>query len=99
MNVLEFANVFNTVYTKIKHLHRINWDITPDFEAQSIMIRIPSIDAVYVWKYKDNVLEAHSYEEFWSDRTTHYDNYDLKLFIKIIKKIIKGKGFDLEYRC
>lgn len=53
MNVFEFANVFNTVYKKIKHLHRINWDITPDFENWAIMIRVPSRDAVYVWRYKE----------------------------------------------
>lgn len=98
MSIFEFANVFNTVYKKIKHLHRINWDITPDFEMCAIMIRIPSIDAVYVWRYKEKVLEAHSYEEFWSDRTTYYKEYDLNRFIKVMKRIIKGKGYSLAYR-
>lgn len=47
---------------------------------------------------KKRVLEAHSYEEFWSDRTTYYKEYDLKLFVKIMKRILKVKGFSLEYR-
>ena len=47
---------------------------------------------------KRKVLEAHSYEEFWSDRTTYYKDYDLNRLIKVMKRIIKGKGYSLAYR-
>lgn len=48
MSVFEFTKLFVTVYKKIKHLHRINWDIVPDFDTQTIVLTVPSIDAVYV---------------------------------------------------
>lgn len=98
MSVFEFTKLFVTVYKKIKHLHRINWDIVPDFDTQIIILTVPSIDAVYVWKVKENVLEAHSREEFYSEITTYYKEYDFKRFIKVMKRIIKGKGYSLAYR-
>lgn len=97
MSVFEFTKLFVTVYKKIKHLHRINWDIVPDFDTQTIVLTVPSIDAVYVWKVKENVLEAHSREEFYSERTTYYKEYDLKRFIKVMKRILRSKRFKLNY--
>ncbi len=97
MSVFEFTKLFVTVYKKIKHLHRINWDIVPDFDTQIIILTVPSIDAVYVWKVKENVLEAHSREEFYSERTTYYKEYDFKLFIKVMKKILRRKNVDLNW--
>lgn len=95
---LNLQNYLSLYIKKIKHLHRINWDIVPDFDTQTIVLTVPSIDAVYVWKVKENVLEAHSREEFYSERTTYYKEYDLKRFIKVMKRIIKGKGYSLAYR-
>lgn len=85
-----------TIYRKLKHLHQVKWLFIPNYKTGSVMIDVPGIDATYVWN-TDNTLESHSRSAFYSYKTTYYKNYDLKLFIKVMKKILKRKSFNLNY--
>lgn len=50
---------------------------------------------MFVWYSEINQLQAISIEE--KDNVTTYQDYDFKLFIKVMKKILRGKIFNLNY--
>lgn len=84
------------VYRKLKHLHQVKWLLIPNKKNKSVILDVPCIDATYVWN-TDNTLESHSRSAFYSDKTIVYEDYDFKLFIKVMKKILKRKSFNLNY--
>lgn len=92
-----------TIYCKLKHLHQIEWDTYTccsrepwsDIGVWNIHVIVPSRDAMYVWHSENNQLEAISIEN--KDSITTYKDYDFKLFVKVMKKILRRKSFNLNY--
>ena len=91
------------IYRKLKHLHQVEWDTYTicgrepgsDIGAWDIHVIVPSRDAMYVWHSESNQLLAISIED--KDNVTTYRDYDFKLFIKVMKKILRRKNVDLNW--
>lgn len=91
------------VYRKLKHLHQVQWDTYSayskapgsDTGVWHINVIVPCRDAMYVWYSESNQLQAISIEN--KDNVTTFRDYDFKLFVKVMKKILRRKNFDLMY--
>lgn len=91
------------VYRKLKHLHQVQWDTYSTYSKAPgsdtgvwrVVVLVPCRDAMYVWSSASNQLQAISIED--KDNVTTYQDYDFKLFIKVMKKILRGKSFNLNY--
>ena len=86
-----------TIYHKLKHLHQVDWELCrmSDNGIWRIGVAVPSRNALYVWYDYCNQMRAISVDD--EDNITTYENCDLKLFIKVMKKILRRKNFDLKY--
>lgn len=92
-----------TVYRKLKHLHQVKWDTYSTYSkapgsdtgAWHVIVIVPCRDAMYVWHSENNQLQAISIED--KDNVTTYRDYDFKLFIKVMKKILRRKNVDLNW--
>lgn len=92
-----------TCYRKLKHLHQVQWDAYGTYSKAPasnkgvwrITVLVPCRDAMYVWYSESNHLQAVSIEDKNNVKT--YQDYDFKLFIKTMKKILKRKSFNLNY--
>lgn len=84
-----------TIYRKLKHLHQVQWELCriSDNGIWRIAVIVPSLNTIYVWYDYCNQTKAISLDD--EDNFTAYENYDLKLFIKTMKKILRRKSFDL----
>lgn len=87
--------VARTIHRKLKHLHQVDWELCrmSDNGIWRIAVVVPSRNAMYVWYDYCNQMRAISPDD--EDNFTTYNNYDLKLFIKVMKKILRRKNFDL----
>lgn len=87
--------VARTIYRKLKHLHQTEWDLCrlSDNGIWRIAVCVPSRNALYVWYDHLNQLVSIALDN--EDNYTTYEDYDLKLFIKVMKKILRCKNFDL----
>lgn len=91
------------VYRKLKHLHRLQWDTYSTYSKAPgtdtgvwhVVVLVPCRDAMYVWSSASNQLQAISIED--KDNVTTYRDYDFKLFIKVMKKILRRKNVDLNW--
>lgn len=91
------------VYRKLKHLHQVQWDTYSTYSKAPgsdtgvwrTVVLVPCFDVMFVWYSEINQLQAISIEE--KDNVTTYQDYDFKLFIKVMKKILRGKIFNLNY--
>ena len=83
-----------TIYRKLKHLHQVDWELCriSDNGIWRIAVVVPSRNAMYVWFDYCNKVQAISLDD--KDNFVTYDNYDLKLFIKMMKEILKDKILD-----
>lgn len=86
-----------TIYRKLKHLHQTEWELCriSDNGIWRIAVIVPSRNAMYVWYDYNNHLVSIALDN--EDNFTTYEDYDLKLFIKVMKKILRRKNFDLRY--
>ena len=84
-----------TIYRKLKHLHQVHWELCRILNngIWHIAVAVPSRNALYVWYDYNHHLVSISLDD--EDNFTAYENYDLKLFIKTMKKILRRKSFDL----
>lgn len=80
-----------TIHRKLKHLHQIDWELCrmSDNGIWRIAVCVPSRNAVYVWFDYCNEMRAISLDD--EDNFVTYQNCDLKLFIKLMKEILKDK--------
>lgn len=87
--------VARTIYRKLKHLHQTEWELCrmPDNGIWRVAVAVPSRNAMYVWYDYCNRMRAISLDD--EDNFTIYESYDLKLFIKVMKMILRHKNFDL----
>lgn len=91
----------STAYRKLKHLHQVQWRLGRVYNQNPIsgvwswhiIITVPCRDAMYVWYKETNQLQAISIDD--DNNVTTYRDYDFKLFIKVMKKILRGKSFNL----
>ena len=91
------------VYRKLKHLHQVQWNLYntyskapgSDTGVWHTVVLVPCRDAMYVWYSESNQLRAISIED--KDNVTTYQDYDFKLFIKVMKKILRHKNVDLNW--
>lgn len=86
-----------TIYRKLKHLHQVDWELCriSDNGIWRIAVIVPSRNALYVWYDYNNYLVSIALDN--EDNYTTYEDYDRKLFIKVMKKILRRKNFDLRY--
>lgn len=90
-----------TVYRKLKHLHQVKWDTYSTYSKAPgsdtgvwhTIVIVPCFDVMFAWYSERNQLRAISIED--KDNVTTYQDYDFKLFIKVMKKILRGKSFNL----
>ena len=87
--------VARTIYRKLKHLHQVDWKLCrmSDNGIWRIAVCVPSRNAMYVWYDYCNQLQAISLDN--EDNITICQNYDFKLFIKVMKKILRRKSVNL----
>ena len=87
-----------TIYRKLKHLHQVDCELCkmPDNGIWHIGVIVPSRNAIYVWYDYCNEMRVISLDDD-EDNFVTYQNCDLKLFIKTMKKILRRKNFDLRY--
>ena len=103
MKRMNKENLARTVYRKLKHLHQLQWDTYgtyskapgSDTGVWHITVIVPCRDAIYVWYSESNQLQAISIEN--KDNVATFRDYDFKLFVKVMKKILRCKNFDLRY--
>lgn len=83
-----------TIYRKLKHLHQTEWELCriSNNGIWHIAIAVPSRNAMYVWYDYNNHLVSIAL-----DNEDNFTTYDLKLFIKVMKKILRRKNFDVRY--
>lgn len=81
--------VARTIHRKLKHLHQVDWELCrmSDNEIWRIVVCVPSRNAMYVWYDYCNQMRAISLDD--EDNITTCQNYDFKLFIKTMKKILR----------
>ena len=86
-----------TIYRKLKHLHQVQWELCriSDNGVWRISVIVPSCNAIYVWYDYCNQMRAISLDD--EDNFVTYQDCDLKLFIKMMKKILRRKIFNLNY--
>ena len=86
-----------TIYRKLKHLHQTECElcIMSDNGIWRIAVCVPSRNAMYVWFDYCNKMQAISLDN--EDNIAICQNCDLKCFIKVMKKILRRKNFDLRY--
>lgn len=92
-----------TAYRKLKHLHQVQWRLGRVYNKNpisgvwswNIIVTVPCRDAMYVWYKETNQLQAISIED--ENNVTTYRDYDFKLFIKVMKKILRRKNVDLNW--
>lgn len=89
--------VARTIYRKLKHLHQVEWELCriSDNGIWRIAVVVPSRNAMYVWYDYNNHLVSIALDN--EDNYTTYEDYDLKLFIQVMKKMLRRKNFDLRY--
>lgn len=91
------------IYRKLKYLHQVKWDTYSTYSKAPgsdtgvwhVVVLVPCRDAMYVWHSESNQLQAISIED--KDNVSTYRDYDFKLFIKVMKKILRRKSFNLNY--
>lgn len=94
-------NIPRIVYRKLKHLHQVQWDTYSTFSRApgsdsgvwSVNVIIPNKDAMYVWHSANNQLLIILTKN--KDDIKTFCNYDFKLFIKMIKRILRNKDVKL----
>lgn len=81
-----------TIYRKLKHLHQVDWELCriSDNGIWRIAVCVPSRNAMYVWYDYCNQMQTISPDD--EDNFVAYQNCDLKVFIKTMKKILRRKG-------
>ena len=92
----------NTVYRKLKHLHQVRWRLSGVYNknpvngvlSRNIVVAVPCCNAMYIWYKETNHLQVISIAD---ENDVIYRDYDFKLFIKVIKKILRRKSFKLNY--
>lgn len=83
------------VYRKLKHLHQVQWDLYSTYSKAPgsdtgvwhTIVIVPCFDGIQ----KRNQLQVISTKV--KDKITTYQDYDFKLFIKVMKKILRGQEF------
>lgn len=96
-------NLGRVVYRKLKHLHQRKWDGYATYSGDlasangvwRINVIVPYLNAMYIWHSESNQLQSISLED--KDNITTYQGYDFKLFIKVMKKILRRKSINLIY--
>lgn len=91
------------VYRKLKHLHQVQYDTYSTYSKAPgsdtgvwhTIVIVPCFDVMFSWYSESNQLQAISIED--KDNVTTYRDYDFKLFIKVIKKILRRKNVDLNW--
>lgn len=90
-----------TVYRKLKHLHRVQWDTYStystapgtDIGVWHTIVIVPCFDVMFSWYSESNQLQVISIEDKNIVATFYSCNF--KLFIKTIKRILRSKTFKL----
>lgn len=96
-------NLARTVYRKLKHLHQVQWNTYSTYSKASgtntgiwkVFVIVPYKDAMYVWHSVNNQLEIISIED--KENIVTHCGYDFKLFVKVMKKILRRKSFNPNY--
>lgn len=86
------------IYRKLKHLHQTEWELCRISinGIWHLAVSVPSRNAIYVWYDYCNQMRAISLDN--EDNVTTYRDYDFKLFIKVMKKILRRKNVDLNWK-
>lgn len=92
-----------TVYRKLKHLHRMQWDTYSTYSKAPgsdtgvwhTIVIVPCFDVMFSWYSESNQLQVISIEN--KDNVTTFYGCNLQLFIKTIKRILRSKSFKLNY--
>ena len=82
-----------TIYRKLKHLHQTEWELCriSDNGIWRIAVIVPSRNAIYVWYDYCNQMRDISLDN--EDNFVTYQDCNLKLFIKMMKEILRRKIF------
>lgn len=91
-----------TIYRKLKHLHQVRWRLSRVYNKNPvngvlswhIVVAVPCRNAMYIWYKETNHLQVISIAD---ENDVIYRDYDFKLFIKVMKKILRCKNVDLNW--
>lgn len=91
-----------TIYRKLKHLHQVRWRLSRVYNKNPvngvlswhIVVAVPCRNAMYIWYKETNQLQVISIAD---ENDVIYRDYDFKLFIKVMKKILRRKSVDLNW--
>lgn len=92
-----------TVYRKLKHLHRVQWDTYSTYSKAPgsdtgvwhTIVIVPCFDVMFSWYSESNQLQVISIKD--KDIVATFYGCNFKLFIKAIKMILRSKRFKLNY--
>lgn len=83
-------------YRKLRFLKQRDFSLYSDFIGHyAVHVIVPSLNAEYKFIPIFNTLHVISTDH--SSEFTAYADYDFKLFIKVMKKILRRKTFNLDY--
>lgn len=89
-------NLIKQTYKKLRFLHQRDFSLYTDFSCcYAIHVIVPSLNADYKFTKILETLQVIDTND--NSKVTIYDDYDFKLFIKLMKKILRGKPFNLRY--
>lgn len=93
----EFGNkLIKLAYKKLKFLHQREFGLYVTFSsAFAIHVVVPDLNADYRFSKILGTLEVIDMDD--NSKVTVYGDYDFKLFIKVMKKILRRKSFNLRY--
>lgn len=83
-------------YKKLKFLKQREFNLYTFFNSGfAIHVVVPELNADYRFSKIFDTLEVIDTDDTSKIKT--YENYDFKLFIKVMKKILRRKSFNLRY--
>lgn len=89
-------SLLEQTYRKLRFLKQREFSLYSDFIGHyAIHVIVPFLNAEYKFIPLFNTLQVISTER--SSDVTAYADYDFKLFIKVMKKILRRKNFNLNY--
>lgn len=93
----DFNNkLIKQTYKKLKFLKQRDFNLYTFFNpAFAIHVVVPELSADYRFSKIFDTLEVIDTNDTSKIKT--YENYDFKLFIKVMKKILRRKSFNLRY--
>ena len=86
-------SLMRQVYIKLRFLHQKDFYVYDDYVGNyAIHVVIPSLNREYKLIHRLKSLEVINTE---NSKVESYSDFDLKSFIKVMKKILRGKSINL----